>query len=212
MIDRNLRAPRFSELALALGLVLLLARPALAADAADQEWPCAQRMMPELSAAMVWAGPPIDAARESWRDDEQVARLAGEAASRSVPLEEAKKKVADFADGLAEDRQARLTRLFAGLLQTINGERSSIIGGIERYTRKQRALAKRIEDTGSKLDKLTGDPAADQTELTQLQRQQEWDVRIYQDREHSTKYLCQQPVDLEQRLFQLARVIQEKLQ
>ncbi|SMF60053.1 hypothetical protein SAMN06265365_121114 [Tistlia consotensis] len=199
-----------SSLALAASLVLLLAAPVRAEEAQDADWPCAQRLVPELSAATVWAGPPLDDALATWQDDEEVVRLVGEASARSVPLDQARQKIAAFADGLTADRDARLTRLFAGLLQTINSERSSIIAGIGRYTRKQRALAARIEQTGSELDKPADQ--SDQKTRSQLQQRQEWDIRIYQDREHSTKYLCQQPVDLEQRLFQLARVIQEKLQ
>lgn len=195
---------------LLLGVLLPLAPASVrAADPADPDWPCIQRKIPEVSAGMVWAGPPLDGAAGRWRQDPEVARLVGELGARSVPLEEARRKVEAFAAGLEENRDARLTQLFAGLLQTVNRERAQIIGGIERYTRKQRALAQRIEESGARLDSLAEDQRA---ERERLEQQQAWDIRIYQDREQSLTYLCQQPVDLEQRLFQLARAIAAHLE
>lgn len=193
-----------------LALLLWAAPAALqAADPADPDWPCIQRKIPEISAGMVWAGPPLDEAAAGWRDDPEVAGLVGELSARSVPLEAAQRKAEAYAEGLAAERNARLTRLFAGLLQTINRERAQIIAGIERYTRKQRALAQRIEETGAKLDSIAEEQRAVRE---QLEQQQAWDIRIYQDREQSLTYLCQQPVDLEQRLFQLARTLAGQLE
>ncbi|MEX0760328.1 MAG: hypothetical protein WD100_12185 [Tistlia sp.] len=192
-------------LAGAVALWLLLA-PAAApgADPQDADWPCIQRKVPEISAAVVWAGPPIDQALSEWREDEEVERLVGELAARSLPLETAQEKAEAFTQTLDGERNARLTRLFAGLLQTVNRERGAIMAGIERYTRRQRELAERIEATGSRLDGLPAEAGARREELAQ---QQAWDIRIYQEREQSLKYLCQQPIDLEQRLFLLARTI-----
>lgn len=209
---RDRRAPRKPHAVAGLALLLMMAPPpAWAADPQDPDWPCVQRKIEEISPGMVWAGPPLDQAADTWRDDAEVARLAGELAARAVPLEEAKQKIGRFAENLGERKDLRLTLLFAGLLQTINRERAAIINGIERYTRKQRALARRIEETGSRLDQLAA-AEGDQAERERLAQQQTWDIRIYQDREHSLKYLCQQPVDLEQRAFQLARSIMGRLE
>lgn len=184
---------------------------ARAADPQDPDWPCIQRKMPEISAGMVWAGPPIEPALESWQDDSEVAQLAGRLSARSLPVEEATGAIQAFAAGLDGDRNSRLTELFAGLLETINRERRAIMNGIERYARKQRAMAERIEQTGSNIDTLAVEGGDAETQA-RLEQQQAWDIRIYQDREQALSYLCQQPIDLEQRLFQLSRAIMQEIE
>ncbi|MFC7556923.1 hypothetical protein ACFQU7_39010 [Pseudoroseomonas wenyumeiae] len=42
---------------LALGMALSAAAGARAATAADPDWPCVQRLVPNLTAAGVWSGP-----------------------------------------------------------------------------------------------------------------------------------------------------------
>lgn len=195
----------------ALALLLLLAVPgaALAASSEDPEWPCVQRRVPEVSAGMVWAGPPLEELQQDWRQDPEVSQLAGEIAARRTELEAAKAAVADFAAGLGADRSEKLTLLFAGTLSIVNKDRASILSGIERFTRKQRALADRIGETAAKIKALPADAAAQREELEQ---QRLWDTRIYEDREKSLTYICEQPVLLEQRIFALGREIMGHLE
>ena len=54
-----------------------------------------QRKVPELSAAGVWSGPEVDPAAARWQEDEEVAELAAQLASRRVPVEEATSAVED---------------------------------------------------------------------------------------------------------------------
>ncbi len=188
---------------LAAGL-LALAAPAGAATSADPDWPCVQRKVPEISAGMVWAGPPVEELKQSWKDDAEVSQLAGTLAARRTDIEAAKTAVADFAAGLGTDRNERLTLLFAATLDIINGERASIISGIGRYTRRQRALAEKISRVDGEIKAL---PASDKEKREELEQQRLWDTRIYEDRERSLTYICEQPVLLEQRVFTLAREI-----
>ena len=195
----------------ALALLSLLALPgtARAASSEDPDWPCVQRRVPEVSAGMVWAGPPLEELKGDWRQDPEVSQLAGKIAARRTELEAAKAAVADFAAGLGNDRSEKLTLLFAGTLSIVNRDRASILSGIERFTRKQRALADRIGETSAKLKALPAD-AAEQRE--DLEQQQVWDTRIYEDREKSLIYICEQPVLLEQRIFALSREIMAHLE
>ena len=190
--------------ALALMSLLSASGTALAASSEDADWPCVQRRVPEVSAGMVWAGPPLEELQQDWRQDREVSQLAGKIAARRTELEAAKAAVADFAAGLGADRSEKLTLLFAGALSIVNKDRASILSGIERFTRKQRALAERIGETAAKLKALPADAAAQREELEQ---QRLWDTRIYEDRERSLTYICEQPVLLEQRIFALAREI-----
>lgn len=195
----------------ALALLPLLALPgtALAASSEDPDWPCVQRRVPEVSAGMVWAGPPLEELQQDWRQVPEVSQLAGKIAARRTELEAAKAAVADFAAGLGDDRSEKLTLLFAGTLSIVNKDRASILSGIERFTRKQRRLADRIGETSAKLKTLPAD-AAEQRE--ELEQQQVWDTRIYEDREKSLIYICEQPVLLEQRIFALGREIMGHLE
>jgi hypothetical protein len=205
---RTVRRSRHGTALLAAGL-LTLAGPAVAADSADSDWPCVQRKVPEISAGMVWAGPPVEELKRSWKDDAEVSQLAGSLAARRTDIEAAKTAVADFATGLGADRNERLTLLFAATLDIVNGERASIISGIGRYTRRQRALAEKIGRVDGEIKAL---PASEKEKREELEQQRLWDTRIYEDRERSLTYICEQPVLLEQRVFTLAREIMGHLE
>ena len=182
------------------------ARP-LAAAGEDPDWPCVQRLVPEIAPGMLWAGPPLDAV-----DREPVPgieALASDLAARRVPLKEAEAQVEEFASSLAAPKDEQLTRLFARTLEIINGDRSSIIQGIKKFARGQRTLADRINARNEQLIGL----AADQVlERDALRAERDWDLRVYEDRRSSLGYLCEQPVLLEQRAFALARAIQGHLE
>ena len=65
----------------------------LAADPRYPDWPCAQAKVPEISLAAVWAGPPLDAVQNKWKDNPKVSALVPQLAARRTPLEEAQKQI-----------------------------------------------------------------------------------------------------------------------
>jgi len=201
-----------SRIALALFVAVLgsaEARSAGAANGQDPDWPCIQRKVSEISSAQVWNGPPLDTAGDAWRDDSAVAELAGAIASRRTEMADAKGKIADFAAVTGADRNRRLTLLFAGVLASINAERSSIMAGIGRYARRQHALAEKIAGEAAELDRLPaqGGTADENTRRQDLTETQEWDTRIFRERERSLRYVCELPTLLEQRAFALGKEI-----
>jgi septal ring factor EnvC (AmiA/AmiB activator) len=180
-----------------------------AAIAADPDWPCQQRLVPDIAAAMIWSGPPLDSTATA-ADDPEIRHLAGNLAARRTPLEQATAEIDQFARGLpAGHKNEQLTRLFAETLAILNHDRSSIIGGIKKYAHGQEALAQRISATNEKLAQLAIDQAQERDALA---AQREWDMRIYSDRRSSLSYLCEQPVLLEKRAFTLARAIAAHLE
>lgn len=184
--------------ALAIGAAV---SPAAAQQAED--WPCVQRLVPEIAPAQVWRGPPLETGSPA--PGPAVRALAGELAARRVPLDEAEAMVEDFAGTLAdEDKEERLTALFAQTLATINDDRRSIIEGILRFTRGQRRLAEQINQRNAELRNLPKDQVL---ERERLSAERDWDIRVFDDRRTSLTYLCEQPVLLEQRAFALARAI-----
>ena len=194
------------------GTIVFYAGAAGAAASEDPDWPCVQRLMPELSPATVWGGPPINDARRAWRETPAVRGLVLRIADRRTALEDGEKAVAAFAGTLGAEKDAMLTLVFAGLFTTINQERSRLISGIKRYARGQRRLASRIRQLTADLGAAPADGTPEgAARRRQLRERQVWDTRIFEERERSLQALCEQPVLLEQRLFILARAIMAQM-
>ena len=191
----------------AVALCLMLLLPC-AARAAATDWPCVQPRVAELTPAQMWAGPPLETAGD-WRDDAAVAALVPKLVARRTSLEDAAAAIERFAESAGPDKDRRLTRLFAGIFERLNAERSRVVAGIERYARKQKALADRIRDGEAA---LRARPAAADRAVQDLETQLRWDTRIYDERRQALEYVCESPVILEQRAFALAREIQNHLE
>lgn len=197
--------------ALPVLMAALIGVPALAAGGEDPDWPCIQRLVPEISAGMVWAGPPLDQA-PGWEEDAELSKLAPRLAKRVMPLAEAERVIEDFAGKQGAARDRKLTMLFAGIFEKINDERNTVIAGIKRFAKRQKRLAGRIEGQLAALDSLPAGQGAEQdARRADLVEKNRWDSRIYEQREASLTYLCETPVLLEQRLFALGRTIQYHL-
>jgi hypothetical protein len=204
---------RGAALAALMTATLSLASIAQAADPTDEGWPCQQRKVPTISAGQIWSGPPLDDVGTAWQREPEISELARKVAARRTSTDEAATLIDAFAGTAAADKNRRLTVLAAGVLSIINRERASIISGIERYTKRQRGLAEKIERQTAELDALPVDGTeAEQSQRADLQEIQDWDTRIFQEREHSLTYVCDLPVQLERRAFALGREIQGHLE
>jgi hypothetical protein len=194
--------------------VALAGPPAVAADAANPDWPCVQRKVATLTAAQMWDGPPVDGLAR-WGDNEEVSKLIAVLASRRVPLEEAAAAIAAFAAAQPPDkRDDALTLLFAGLLSTTNGDRAVVISGIERFQQRQRARAAELERQGAAIRRLRERAATDekaQAELAAAEEGYNWDARVFTERQQSLPLACEVPVLIEQRLFELGREIRARM-
>lgn len=185
-----------------------------AATPKDPDWPCVQVKVPHVSAGMVWAGPPIDEADRAWEALPDVAELVGKLAQRRLDVEQASPLVEAFVKRHAADKQRPLALLFTGLLQTINQERDAIMRGIARYAHQQAARAdgiRAVRDEFATLSAKDGLTEQEKARLTALEDQLNWETRIFDERAQSLTYVCESPRILEQRLFSLARTIQQHL-
>jgi hypothetical protein len=189
-----------------------IAQPCGAADPRYPDWPCAQAKVPEISIAAVWSGPTIDDVADKWKNDGKVSALVSRLAARRVPLDEAEKMVAEFLSGLTSDKSAKGKLLFAGLFDTFNAQRSSVMNGLERVTHKQRDAAEKIRSDTLKLQGLQDASAPDQPKIEELGNQVLWETRIFEDRNHIIKFACEVPTAIDQRLFALARAIQQEIE
>jgi Spy/CpxP family protein refolding chaperone len=184
---------------------------ARAADPRYPDWPCNQLKVPEISVAAVWAGPPIDDVRETWQNDPQIRDLVDRLAARRTPMEEAEKSIAQFIVGAAA-KEDKAKRLFAGLFETLNTQRSQVMTGIERTTRKQKALAGKIRSDALELRTLQDAAEHDQAKVEELTNQVAWSTRVFEDRRKTINYVCEVPGLIERRLFTLARAIQQAME
>lgn len=186
-----------------------------AADPRYPDWPCAQAKVPEISLAAVWAGPPLDDVSDKWKDDAAVTALVAKLAARRTPLEEAQKAITDFLAGSNGANGEKIMSgriLFAGLFDTLNAQRSSVMSGLERVTRKQREAADKIRSDTIALQALQGASPPDQPKVDELGNQLVWETRIFEDRRRVIKFVCEVPTAIDQRLFALARVIQQEME
>ncbi|MDE5442349.1 hypothetical protein GWG65_13000 [Bradyrhizobium sp. CSA207] len=192
-----------------------LAVAGTAARAADQrypDWPCTQAKVPEISLAAVWAGPPLDDVQNKWKDNEKVAALVAKLSARKTPLDEAEKSVKEFLAGSAADKAANAKLLFAGLFDTLNAQRSQVMNGLERVSRKQREAADKIREEAVQLQALQGATPRDEAKVEALSNDLIWKTRIFEDRHKVVRFVCEVPTAIDQRLFALGRVIQQEME
>jgi hypothetical protein len=191
--------------------VAAMACPALAADPRYPDWPCAQAKVPDISLAAVWDGPSLDDAAAKWKDDAKVGALVPRLAARRTPLDQAEKAITEFLAGAtAKNETGKL--LFAGLFDTLNAQRSSVMNGLERVTRKQREAAEKIRDDTLALQALQDATPPDQAKVEELGNQLVWETRIFEDRRRVIKFVCEVPTAIDQRLFALGRVIRQEME
>jgi len=195
--------------------VLAFAVSATAAHAADPRypnWPCAQAKVPEISLAAVWAGPELGDAETRWKDDSRISALVSKLAARKTPLDEAEKSVKEFLAGSAADKSTNAKLLFAGLFDTLNAQRSQVMSGLERVSRKQREAADKIREETIQLQAMQDTTPRDDTKVDALSNQLIWETRIFEDRRKVVRFVCEVPTTIDQRLFALGRVIQQEME
>ena len=183
-----------------------------AADPRYPDWPCAQAKVPEISLAAVWAGPPLGDAEEKWKNDPKVSALVEKVAARRTPLDDAQKAITEFLSAPGTDKTATGKLLFAGLFEQLNAERSSVMSGLERVTRKQRQAADKIRSDTLALQALQDATPRDQAKVDELGNQLVWETRIFEDRRRVVKFVCEVPTAIDQRLFALGRTIQQEIE
>ena len=196
---RAWKAARLGLFALALG--------AAGPPPADPDWPCAQRLVPRLTAATIWGG--HDAAGD-WHADPQVAAVVAAVAPRGVSAQDGAGQVERFMATLpGAERPARSALLFAGLVDETNGQREQVIDRLRATARRQRALTELTSKITAELRALPADaPAAQREEVT---TRRAFLIREYEDIERTVRFACEVPVRMEAKLGALAQALQRGL-
>jgi len=181
------------------------------AGRSDQNWPCAQPKVPQMSIAAIWDGPPIADVGTAWEDNSALKDLVVRLAARRTSLDEAQKAIAGYITGDAGEKQDKAKKLIAGLFDTLNQQRAEVIRGIERVDQKQKDLADKIRSNVATLRELQDKPDQDQSKINALASEVEWSTRIFEERRKTIRYVCEVPTAIEQRTFTLARTIRQTL-
>jgi hypothetical protein len=183
----------------------------LRADPRYPDWPCTQPKVSDLSPAAMWSGPSIEDVGKTWQDDAKVRELVELIAARRTPLDTAQKAITDFMSGSPGEKQRKAKQVFAGVFDTLDDQRREVMEGLERVSRKEIDLADKIKSDVAKLRELQDKPGADQSEVKDLANEVEWSTRVFEDRRKTIRYVCEVPTTIEQRVFALARTIQQNL-
>ncbi|KJS42900.1 hypothetical protein [Roseovarius sp. BRH_c41] len=186
----------------ALSIVFTGISPIYAAGLNDPDWPCIQRRVDTLSAAVMWPHPPENQA-ETGTLSPEAARLAELLALRRLSLEEAESAVDATADLTKED----YTAIFSDVFDRLNQRRVEVMGGITRYARNQARMAQEIDALRSEIATLSKTETPDFDRIDQLEEDLDWRARVFDDRRRSLTYACEAPVLLEKRLYSLAQIL-----
>jgi hypothetical protein len=175
----------------------------------DPDWPCQQRLVPELSAAAYWVGPSLDDAGD-WQADPEVADLVRRLAPRRVSAQEGLAEIRAFAGGLSGNASRRLALVFRGLLEETDRQRAALIERLKEIGRRQRELADRAAQLAEELSSIpaevTGEAAAKRVDL---QQRHDFSVRNFEEIQRTIRYACEAPVELDARLGAWARALQD---
>jgi hypothetical protein len=184
---------------------------AFALDPRYPDWPCQQLKVPGIALANVWTGPSIEIGDAAKPADEKQSELVSRLAARRTAIEDARKLIADYLAGTSAEKQEKAKTLFAALYSTLNAQRDEVMNGIERFSRKQKVAADDIREQAQKLREMQDKSTADQAQTEDLASRLAWQTRIFEDRRKATSYVCDVPVLIEKRLFDLGKAIQDAL-
>lgn len=190
---------------------LLGASPVWAADFSDPTWPCVQRKVERLSVGLMWPQPIPETVPEDAALRGAIDALATRLSMRRIPVQDIRPEVAAFA-ATQDDAPALLGLVFDDVFDSLSSRRSQIISGIGEFSLSQIALSERIEAARREMDAEMAKDEPDFDRVDALEEQLDWDQTIYSDRQQSITYLCETPVLLEKRLFEIAQMLQAEAQ
>lgn len=197
--------------AISLAATCVLGTPVHSAPprAEDPDWPCQQRLVPELTAAAYWNGPGLEGLGD-WRADPEVADLVRRLAPRRVSAQEGVAKIEMFATRSSGDRPRRLTLVFRGLLEETDHERAALIQELKEIGRRQRELADLVARLATELKAIPPDARGDAAaKRLDLQQRHDFTARNFDEIQRTIRYACESPVALDARLGAWARALQE---
>ena len=193
--------------------LLLLVSATVPAQVIDPEWPCVQVLVPEIVSAVVWPKVIDESLIGAWKEDESLTAMVKKLSDLDEFTESERQLIADFAESVPEDSRAdTLDMLADGIITLSNRRRTRYIEGIKRYTRQQISIAEQIESTLNQLVELEAQPAPESViRQAEIEETLYWHQRVYDQREHAIRSLCERPIELEEKLSGVLRELTQYL-
>ena len=193
--------------------LLLLVSATVPAQVIDPEWPCVQVLVPEIVSAVVWPKVIDESLIGAWKEDESLTAMVKKLSDLDEFTESERQLIADFAESVPEDSRAdTLDMLADGIITLSNRRRTQYIEGIKRYTRQQISIAEQIESTLNQLVELEAQPAPESViRQAEIEETLHWHQRVYDQREHAIRSLCERPIELEEKLSEVLRELTQYL-
>ena len=183
-------------------------------SATPQGWPCDQVYNPNISLPTVWQGPDVAARLDSWWEspyvsnrDNEVLRILFD--DMTLTQEDTQELIATFAKSVpSSSRSDALLDLFAAMYSSVLELYQSQLKSILRFVARQDKVAERTSEKASDMRALRrqGVGSTDERYLA-VQAEMEWNVRVFDERNRLTPYICEEPVFLKQQLGFRARAI-----
>lgn len=184
---------------------------ALCGDAAaagpDSNWPCQQPLVPQVTASMVWPGPPIDNIGD-WHAEPSVTALVERIAPRNVSVKDGEAAIEAFLMDLQGDRRRLVTLAFAGLLDETNDQRTEVISRIKDLAERQRNLSDLVNRLSVQVGALPVDEQRNPSpQHKDLVDRWTFTSRAYRQTQQTMRYACEIPGQIDARLGTYARAL-----
>ncbi len=170
----------------------------------DPNWPCAQRLVTDLSPGSYWnGGVPSHTA---WRDDETLFTLVTEIVDRDTPDDEALGKLRAYVAAIpADKRGVALPGGLWGRGGEPHDQRSLLIQRLEQLGARQRGMGEAIARLSTRIDAM----AAADPSRGEVTDQRDFDVRAFSETQRTMRYACEAPANMERRLGEFAGVLRQ---
>ncbi|MCP4487409.1 MAG: hypothetical protein GY820_08850 [Gammaproteobacteria bacterium] len=187
--------------------LLLLVSLTARAQVDDPEWPCVQVLVPEIVPAVVWPHVINEALVGTWKQENSLVEMVNRLSDLDELTDSERQLIDDFIAAVPQASRAdTLARLVDGIVELANRRRTRYIEGIKRYTRQQIAIANQIESTLNQRAELERQPDSQNiARQMEIEETLNWHQRVYDQREHAIRSLCEHPVELEEKLSRVLR-------
>jgi hypothetical protein len=198
-----MRAP---TLLVTAGLIVLSHAALAQYRGQDPDWPCAQGLVSTLTPGSYWNG--TIPQNTGWRDDDKIFPLVTAIVDRDTTDADALHQLTLYADSItAIQRASAYPMLFSAIVDETNDERTLLVNRIQQLGLRQRRMGDAVAKISTQVDRL---PATD-PHYSDLVGARDFDVRAFQETQHTMRYACEAPAAMERRLGVFARLLQGKL-
>jgi hypothetical protein len=173
----------------------------------DPNWPCQQPLVTQVTAAMIWTGPPTENIGD-WHADPSVSALVGRIAPRNVSTKDGEAAIQAFLKSLKGDRRKRVTLAFAGLLDETNDQRSTVIDRIKDLAERQRSLSDLVNRLSVQVGTLPPEEQRNPSpEHQELVDRWTFTTQAYTQMQQTMRYACEIPGQIDSRMGAYARAL-----